>query len=221
MIRKIISEFLGTYFLVFTATGAIIVTELTHRLTQIGEAIAAGFVLTALIYAFGHISGALFNPAVTIAFFINQKISKVEMIIFTLTQIVSSMLASVTLLILFGKVASLGITYPRGSLNQSFLLEFILTFFLITVILNSSFSPKDLKPFAGIAVGFTNCIESMFGGPISGASMNPARSIGPALISGNTHNLWIYIISPLLGGFFAAIIYKAMQKQGPSHKTDS
>ena len=219
MIKKIISEFLGTYFLVFTATGAIMVNEMTHRLTHVGEAIASGFVLTALIYAYSHISGALFNPAVTIAFFINQKISKVELIVFVLTQIVASMFASVTLLILFGNIASLGSTNPIGTWNQSFLLEFILTFFLITVILHSSFSPKAFRPFSGIAVGFTNCIESMFGGPISGASMNPARSIGPALISGNIHFLWIYILSPLIGGFLAALIYKVMQKQSSIPKS--
>jgi aquaporin NIP len=129
MKKKIIGEFLGTYFLVFAGTGAIVINELTRSLSHIGIAITFGLVVMALIYAFGHISGAHFNPAVTIGFFINGDIDKREAIYYIFTQVIAGMAASVTMLFLFGNIASLGATLPSGAWSQSFVLEFILTFF--------------------------------------------------------------------------------------------
>jgi aquaporin NIP len=210
MKKKIIGEFLGTYFLVFAGTGAIVINELTRSLSHIGIAITFGLVVMALIYAFGHISGAHFNPAVTIGFFINGDIDKREAIYYIFTQVIAGIAASVTMLFLFGNIASLGATLPSGAWSQSFVLEFILTFFLMLVILGSAVHGKAVKSFAGIAIGATVGLEAMFAGPICGASMNPARSIGPAVVSGILEYLWIYVAATILGAVCAAIIYRQL-----------
>jgi aquaporin Z len=210
MKKKIISEFLGTYFLVFAGTGAVVIDEMTKSLTHVGVAITFGLVVMALIYTFGHISGAHFNPAVTIGFLINGDINKREAMYYIVIQIIAGIAASATLFSLFGNVASLGTTLPSGTWSQSFVLEFILTFFLMFVIFGSAVHGKASKAFAGIAIGATVGLEAMFGGPISGASMNPARSIGPAIVSGTLQHLWVYIVATILGAICAAIIYKIL-----------
>ncbi|HEY2421988.1 MAG TPA: aquaporin, partial [Neobacillus sp.] len=155
MKNKIISEFLGTYFLVFAGTGAIVINEITQSLTHVGVAMTFGLVVMALIYTFGHISGAHFNPAVTIGFFINGDINKREALYYIVTQIIAGIAASATLLILFGNVASLGATLPRDTWLQAFVMEFILTFFLMFVIFGAAVHGKAEKSFAGIAIGAT------------------------------------------------------------------
>ncbi len=210
MKNKLISEFLGTYFLVFAGTGAVVIDELTKSLTHVGVAITFGLVVMALIYTFGHISGAHFNPAVTIGFLINKDINKREALFYIVTQLVAGIAASTTLFFMFGNVASLGTTLPRETWSQAFVMEFILTFFLMFVIFGSAVHGKAQKAFAGIAIGATVGLEAMFGGPISGASMNPARSVGPAIVSGTTQYLWVYIVATILGATCAAIIYKIL-----------
>ncbi|NRD77033.1 aquaporin [Bacillus sp. BRMEA1] len=212
MKKKLISEFLGTYFLVFAGTGAIVIDQLTKSLTHVGIALTFGLVVMSLIFTFGHLSGAHFNPAVTIGFFIHGDIKKREALFYILIQILAGIAASATLMSLFGNVASLGATIPRGSWEQTFVLEFILTFFLMIVIFGSAVHGKAIKEFAGIAIGATVGLEAMFAGPICGASMNPARSIGPALVSGNTHYLWVYMLATVLGAGCAAIIYKLLHE---------
>ncbi|MCQ6281392.1 MIP/aquaporin family protein [Bacillus sp. EB600] len=213
MKKKLISEFLGTYFLVFAGTGAVVIDEISKSLTHVGVAITFGLVVTALIYTFGHISGAHFNPAVTIGFLINGDINKREALYYIVTQVIAGIAASGTMLSLFGNVASLGATLPRDTWSQAFVLEFILTFFLMFVILGSAIHRRAQKSFAGIAIGATVGLEAMFGGPISGASMNPARSIGPAIVSGTTQHLWVYIVATILGASCAAIIYKIIDEK--------
>jgi aquaporin NIP len=208
MKKKLIAEFLGTYFLVFAGTGAIIINDITKSLTHVGIALTFGLVVMALIYTFGHISGAHFNPAVTIGFFVCKNIQLREMLYYIVCQIAAGLAASGTLFLLFGNVANLGATIPRGSWSQSFLLEFILTFFLMMVILGSAVHGKAIKSFAGIAIGATVGLEAMFAGPICGASMNPARSIGPAIISGALQYVWIYVFATVLGAMVAAYTYK-------------
>jgi len=210
MSKKLISEFLGTYFLVFAGTGAIVINELTQSLTHVGIAITFGLVVMALIYTFGHISGAHFNPAVTIGFLVNGDITKSEALYYIICQFLAGIFASLTMISLFGNIASLGATLPRDTWSQSFILEFILTFFLMLVIFGSAVHGKAVKSFAGIAIGATVGLEAMFAGPISGASMNPARSLGPALISGAFDHLWIYLVATTLGAVLAAIIYKTL-----------
>ncbi|MDQ6597675.1 aquaporin [Bacillus salipaludis] len=213
MKKKLISEFLGTYFLVFAGTGAVVIDDITKSLTHVGVALTFGLVVMALIFAFGHLSGAHFNPAVTIAFLIHGDINKREAINYIIIQIIAGIAASATLLGLFGNVATLGTTLPRGSWEQSFILELILTFFLMMVIFGSAVHGKAVKSFAGIAIGATVGLEAMFAGPICGASMNPARSIGPALVSGTTQHLWVYIVATILGASIAAGIYKQLHEK--------
>ncbi|MDX8362792.1 MULTISPECIES: aquaporin [Bacillaceae] len=212
MRKKLISEYLGTYFLVFAGTGAIIINSITNSLTHIGIAITFGLVVMALIYTFGHVSGAHFNPAVTAAFIVNGDIDLREGLYYIIIQFLAGISASASLLLLFGDVANLGATLPHGSATQSFLLEIILTFFLMMVIFGSAIHGKAVKSFAGIAIGATVGLEAMFAGPISGASMNPARSLGPALISGTFDHLWVYIIATTIGAIAAAVVYKTIHE---------
>lgn len=204
--KALIGEFLGTYFLVFMGTGAVIVDNLTGQLTHVGVALVFGLVVMVGIYAFGHISKAHFNPAVTIAFLMMKDISPKQAVSFVITQITAAISASFSLRILFSDSAGLGETLPSGSWLQSFALEFILTFFLMAVILYTAHK-KANPAFAGIAIGATIALEAMFGGPISGASMNPARSIGPALVSGHLQYLWVYVIATILGTTLATGLY--------------
>nr|WP_232454536.1 aquaporin [Domibacillus aminovorans] len=166
--KKLIAEFIGTYFLVFAGTGAIISNTLTESLTHIGIALTFGLVVIALIYTFGHVSGAHFNPAVTIGFLVSRDISIKEAIQYIIVQIIAAIAASSTLLAMFGNVANLGANMPRYSWQQSFVLEFILTFLLMMVIFGSAVHGKAVKSFAGIAIGSTIGLELMFAGPISG-----------------------------------------------------
>ncbi|GIM45148.1 aquaporin [Collibacillus ludicampi] len=212
MRRKLISEFIGTYFLVFAGTGAVVINELTKSLTHVGIALTFGLVVMAMIYTFGHISGAHFNPAVTLGFLTTGDIRLQEAILYIVTQVLAAIASSGSLLLMFGNVANLGATLPRFSWQQSFALEFILTFVLMIVILGSAVHGKADKSFAGVAIGATVGLEAMFGGPISGASMNPARSIGPALVSGTLEYLWIYIVATILGAIVAAIVYKILHE---------
>lgn len=180
---RFIAEFVGTFILVFAGTGAIIINSLTGVIGHIGIALTFGFVIVVLIYTFGHISGAHFNPAVTISFAIFKEFDKKDVLAYLLAQILGAILASLILYLAFleeGKtlkeLSYLGATLPRGSLLQSFIFEFILTFILMLVIYGSAIHAKAIKSFAGIAIGFTVGFEAMFAGPICGASMNPARS---------------------------------------------
>ncbi len=212
MKKQLTAEFLGTYFLVLAGTGAIVINKLTGELTHVGVALTFGLVVSALIFAFGHISGAHFNPAVTISFLLLKKINRKNALIYIIVQCIGAILASITICYLFGNVANLGATLPRGSSQQAFILEFLLTFLLMIVILGSALHKKANASFAAIAIGATVGLEAMFGGPITGASMNPARSLAPAIISGNVSTLWIYLIATTIGAIAATYIYKIIQE---------
>ena len=212
--KQFIAEFLGTFILVFVGCGAIIVESLTGSLTHLGIGLSFGFVITALIYTFGHISGAHFNPAVTISFTIMKEFDKKHLLKYIIAQILGAILASLTLYLLFleeaksmSELSYLGSTLPRGSWYQSFVFEFILTFILMLVIYGSAVHGKAIKSFAGLAIGLTVGFEAIFAGPITGASMNPARSIAPALISGDLDFLWLYVVAPILGAIFAGFVF--------------
>ena len=211
---RVTAELIGTYILVFAGTGAVVVDMLTGAMGHVGIALTFGLVVTALIYAFGHISGAHFNPAVSIAFVVMDEFEKKELLVYVVAQLMGAILASITLYFLFiveiknmADVAYLGATLPRGSWWQSFVFEFILTFILMLVIASSAIHAKAVKSFAGIAIGFTVGLEAMFAGPICGASMNPARSIAPALVSGHLESLWIYIVATILGAVASVYVY--------------
>lgn len=207
--KKYTAELLGTYALVLFGTGAIVVNDVTNNtITHVGIAIVFGAIVTAMIYSFGKISGAHINPAVTIGFLLVNKINLRDSVLYIIAQVFGGILASLTLQLLFPEHIGLGTTLPlHDNAMQSFILEIILTFFLMLTIIQVS-SNKDYHDFTGVAVGLVVMLEAMFAGPITGASMNPARSIAPALISGQTQHLWVYIAAPVIGSIMAIGIWK-------------
>jgi aquaporin NIP len=217
--NKYIAELLGTFALVFCGTGAIVINEQSNgAVTHVGVAITFGFIVMAMIYALGEISGAHMNPAVTIAFTIAKRFQLKQVLPYIISQAIGALLASLTLKYLFPTNQTLGATLPAGSEMQSFVLEFILTFFLMLVIINVATGSKEQGMFAGLAIGSTVLLEAMFAGPISGASMNPIRSISPALISGHTEHLWIYIVAPIAGAALAIAVFTLLHSSTQNSK---
>lgn len=205
--RRYTAELLGTYALVFAGTGAIIVNEQTGALGHFGVAATFGLIVLAMIYAFGDVSGAHLNPAVTIGFVVAKRFPAAQALPYIAAQLGGAVLASLTLRFLFPESATLGATQPAGSDMQSFVLEVILTFFLMLVILQVAHGSKEVGIMAGIAIGAVVGLEALFGGPICGASMNPARSIAPAVVSGELHSLWIYLAAPITGALLATFTW--------------
>lgn len=210
--REILAEALGTFILVFAGTGAIMTHEISEgAITHLGISFVFGAVVTALIYGLGHISQAHFNPAVTLAFWSSGFFPKNRVFPYILAQCFGAIAASLTLVLSLGKVGNLGATVPlEGNWLQSFILETILTFILMLVILGSGLDRRAPLGFAGIAIGLTVALEAAFMGPITGASMNPARSLGPALVSGVWEAHWIYWIAPIFGAQLAVIVYRIL-----------
>jgi aquaporin Z len=214
MDRRYVTEFIATFIMIFAGCGAIIVETLTGSLGHAGVALTWGFIVVALIYTFGHVSGAHMNPAVTISFTAMKEFDKKDTIPYLIAQILGAIFACVLLYLIFleeaksmAELAYLGASLPRGSNLQLFVMEFILTFILMLVICGSAVHGKAIKSFAGLAIGLTVGLEAMFAGPITMASMNPARSIGPALVSGNIETLWLYIIATILGAIVAGFVF--------------
>jgi len=211
--KKYISEALGTFAIVFCGTGAIIINQQSNgAITHVGIAITFGFIVMSMIYALGNISGAHFNPAVTIAFAIAKKFEVKQILPYIISQVVGAISASIVLRLLFPDNQLLGATLPAGSEMQSFILEFILTFFLMLVILNVAHGSKEQGMFAGLAIGAVVLLGAMFAGPICGASMNPARSIAPAIVSTHMEHLWLYLIAPVTGAAASVFIWKYISK---------
>jgi len=210
--KRYFAEAIGTYALVFCGTGAIIINDLSNgSVSHLGIALTFGLIVTVMIYSFGSISGAHINPAVTIAFSFTEIFNRKDLIPYIIAQIIGAILASATLKFLFQTHQNLGATIPAGDWSQSFILEIILTYFLMLVIIFVS-QNKSVTQFTGIAVGATVALEALFAGPICGASMNPARSIAPAIVSGNVAELWIYILAPILGAVLASFTWKLMKE---------
>jgi aquaporin Z len=207
ILKKYISELIGTYFLVFIGTGSIIVNNQFNNLFGLtGIAISFGLIITAIIYIFGNISGAHINPAVSLGLLALKKISIKDSLFYIIFQITGAILASFTLKILFPSANNLGETLVTGSLLQSFISEFVLTAIMMFTILGVS-SNQNTSHLTGLVVGFVIIALIFVGGPISGGSFNPARSIGPALLNLNFENLWLYIISPIFGSIIAVLIW--------------
>ncbi|MBK7666324.1 MAG: aquaporin [Sphingobacteriaceae bacterium] len=201
--KKFLAEVIGTFALVLFGTGAIVVNQHTNgAVTHLGISIAFGLIVTLMIFAFGKVSGAHMNPAVTIAFAVNKSFRWRDVSPYIIAQIIGALLASFSLKFFFPTNELLGTTLPSGSAMQSFFLELLLTFVLMLVIF---ISPSKL---AAITIGLTVGLEAYFAGPICGASMNPARSIGPALISSHCEFLWLYIFAPSIGATLAVFVNK-------------
>ncbi len=202
--KPLFAEFLGTAALVFAGTGAIVVNDISGgAIGHAGIAITFGLIVLAMIYTLGDVSGAHLNPAVTIAFCAAGRFDASRVLPYIAAQIAGAFAASGLLRFLFPTHATLGATLPAGAWHQSFILEIVLTFLLMLVVLSVSTGAKEKGITAGIAIGAVIAIEAMFAGPICGASMNPARSLAPAVVSGNIHTLWLYLVAPLVGALLA------------------
>lgn len=208
-LRKYLAEFIGTFALIFCGTGAIIINQETNgSISHVGVAITFGLIVMAMIYTFGNISGAHLNPAVTIAFAFAGRFLLKEVIPYIISQVAGALLASCILHFLFPDNDLLGSTIPAGSESQSFIFEFLLTFFLMLVIINVAQGSKEQGMFAGLAIGSVVLLEAMFAGPVCGASMNPARSLSPAIVSGHYEHLWIYCTATVAGAVLAVPVAK-------------
>lgn len=209
MLRKCIAEAVGTFALIFAGTGAVVVNDVTHGVvTHPGVALTWGLVVMALIFTLGRISGAQMNPAVTLSLYAARAFPLEQVPGYLAAQLAGAFAASVSLHLLFPEHNGLGATLPAGSLLQSFMLEFLMTGGLVLAVLCTAIHPARHPEFAPIAIGAVIGLEAMFAGPISGASMNPARSIAPAVVSGKTAALWIYIAAPVLGGLAAVPLWR-------------
>lgn len=213
--NRLAAEFIGTFGIVFAGTGAIVINQETHgSITHLGIAITFGLIVLSMIYAFGDVSGAHFNPAVTLAFASIGRFEWIRVPAYLGAQLAGALAASGLLRILFPANKFLGATLPSGGDLQSFLFEVVLTFFLMLVILQVSSGAKEKGITAGIAIGAMVGLEALFAGPICGASMNPARSLGPAVVALHLDHLWIYLIAPTLGALLAIPAHRMVQKPG-------
>ena len=213
--KKLVAEFLGTFALVFAGTGAIVIDNVSGgAVSHVGVALTFGLIVLAMIYTLGDISGAHINPAVTIGFFAARRLPAKTVLPYVISQCAGALSASFILRLLFPQNATLGATIPSGSATQSFVLEIILTALLMFVILGVSTGAAEKGITAGIVVGAVIGLEAMFAGPICGASMNPARSLAPALVSGNTAALWIYLLAPVIGALIAVPACICVREKG-------
>ncbi|MEX2598299.1 MAG: aquaporin [Dehalococcoidia bacterium] len=216
MLRRIASEFIATYGLVFAGTGAIVIDTVSGGVIgHLGVGLVFGLIVAAMIYSTGHISGAHMNPAVTVAFALARHFPWRDVPVYWAAQLAGACGASLTLYLLFGLVGDMGATLPSGSQGQSLGLEIVLSFFLMFVIMAVATDVRAVGQGAALAIGATVALEAIFAGPISGASMNPARSIGPAVVSGNFTALWVYCVGPVFGMALAAGCYWLLREDGP------
>jgi MIP family channel proteins len=210
--HKLAAEYIGTFSLVFAGTGAIVIdAETGGGVGHVGIGLTFGLVIMVMIYAVGHISGAHFNPAVTLGFAVGRHFSWSLVPRYWAAQLLGGITASLLLRAMFGDTAHLGATIPFGSARQSFVLEIVLTFVLMFVITSVATDVRAVGQAAALAIGGTIGLEALFAGPISGASMNPARSLAPAFVSWTWTDQWLYIAGPALGAVAGVLAYQLVR----------
>uniref|UniRef100_A0A0D9Y4X7 Uncharacterized protein n=1 Tax=Oryza glumipatula TaxID=40148 RepID=A0A0D9Y4X7_9ORYZ len=217
--QKILAEILGTYFMIFAGCGAVVVNQSTGgAVTFPGICAVWGLVVTVLVYSVGHISGAHFNPAVTVAFATCGRFRWKQVPSYVVAQVLGSTMASLTLRVVFvgggggarGEHLFFGTT-PAGSMAQAAALEFVISFFLMFVVSGVATDNRAIGELAGLAVGATVAVNVLFAGPVTGASMNPARSLGPAMVAGRYGGVWVYVAAPVSGTVCGAWAYNLLR----------
>jgi aquaporin NIP len=213
--KKLAAECIGTFALVFAGTGAIVINEASGgAVTHVGVALTFGLIVLAMVYTLGDTSGAHLNPAVTIGFLAAKRFPLRNVVPYLVSQCAGAFAASVILRVLFQQSATLGATMPAGPATQSFVLELLLTAILMFAILGVSIGAAEKGITAGIVVGAVIALEAMFAGPICGASMNPARSLAPAIVSGHLQALWMYIVAPIAGAIVGVLGCRCVREEG-------
>lgn len=207
-VPQYIAEFIGTFFLVFFGCGSVILSNL--NISDVGSfvPIIFGAAVSIMIYAVGHISGAHFNPAVTIAFWSAKRFPAQRIPFYVLAQVSGALTASLVHLFLWGAEHTFGVTTFQGETSVALLMEFILSFALMFVIISVATDSRAVGELAGIAIGSTVAVCAFVGGPLTGASMNPARTLGPALVAQDFTGIWIYFVAPILGTVLATFVYE-------------
>ncbi len=212
--RNYIAEYFGTFMLIFAGTGAMIINDVSGgAITHVGVALTWGMIVAAVIYSIGDISGAHLNPAVTIGFAVAKRFPLKEVAPYIIAQLAGAFSASLVLAWLFPEHQTLGSTIPTVTAEKALVIELILTFILMFVIMHVAFGAKEKGLMAGAAIGTTVGLEAMFAGPVTNASMNPARSIAPAVVSGNLEHLWLYIVATIAGAIFAVLVSQYLMKE--------
>jgi aquaporin NIP len=216
LLRACGAELVGTFTLVFAGCGAIMVATESGTFGNTGVALAFGLAVMSMVYAVGHVSGAHINPAVSLAFALTRHFPARRVAAYWTAQATGAVLAAVLLRASLGDIANVGATMPSGSVGQALVWETALTAFLMFVIMAVATDTRAVGEAAAIAIGGVVALDALVGGPVTGASMNPARSLGPALVSGDLADLWIYLTAPLVGAALGALVYQLLRGSRPS-----
>jgi MIP family channel proteins len=213
LLRRAAAEGLGVFALVFAGCGAIVAeAQYPGSLGAVGIALVFGLIVMAMVYATGHLSGAHLNPAVTLAFTLSRHFPRAEAAAYLAAQLLGALAAAALLAVVWpSQPAALGATLPSVGAGSAFVYEVVLTAFLMFVIMAVATDARAVGAAAAIAIGATVGLDALFGGPVTGASMNPARSLGPALVAGEMQDLWIYLLAPPLGAAAGALAYQLVR----------
>jgi len=209
--QRLIAEVFGTFSLVFAGTGAIVVDDTFGHVTHVGIALTFGLIVAAMIYSLGEVSGSHMNPAVSLGLCVAGRFAWRDLAPYALAQVAGAFLASGLLHLMFPEHDKLGATLPSGPDLQSWAMEFVLTLILMVVVMGVVSGSSATGAFAGVAIGSAIALEALFAGPVSGASMNPVRSLAPAVVSGHIERLWIYLSAPVAGAVAGVGVWRLME----------